>query len=83
MIRQRQADLLDAWLQECEESGIPDLQTFAEGLRRDYPAMKGALQFAYSNGPVEGQINKLKYIKRSMYGRGSFSLLRQRFLQAA
>ncbi len=45
--------------------------------------MKGALQFSYSNGPVEGQINKLKYIKRSMYGREKFALLHQRFLQAA
>jgi len=83
MIRERQVDQLDTWLQGCEQSGIPDLQTFAEGLRREYSAMKGALSFSYSNGPVEGQINKLKYIKRSMYGRGSFELLRQRFLQAA
>jgi transposase len=52
-------------------------------LRREYSALKAALQFSYSNGPVEGQIHKLKYIKRSMYGRGSFELLRQRFLQAA
>jgi transposase len=83
MIRERQADQLDTWLQACEKSGIPDLQTFAEGLKREYAAMKGALRFSYSNGPVEGQINKLKYIKRSMYGRGSFELLRQRVLQAA
>lgn len=83
MIRERQADQLDTWLQACEKSGVPDLQTFAEGLKREYSAMKGSLQFSYSNGPVEGQINKLKYIKRSMYGRGSFELLRQRFLQAA
>ncbi|HLZ60662.1 MAG TPA: transposase [Ktedonosporobacter sp.] len=83
MIRERQADRLDTWLQACEKSGIPDLQTFAERLKREYSAMKGAFQFSYSNGPVEGQINKLKYIKRSMYGRGSFELLRQRFLQAA
>lgn len=83
MIRERQVDLLDPWLQECEQSEIPDLQTFAGGLRREYSALKAALQFSYSNGPVEGQINKLKYIKRSMYGRGSFELLRQRFLQAA
>lgn len=83
MIRERQVDQLDTWLQDCEQSGIPDLQTFAEGLRREYSAMRGSLSFSYSNGPVEGQINKLKYIKRSMYGRGSFELLRQRFLQAA
>jgi Transposase len=83
MVREQQADLLDDWLQDCEKSEIPDLQTFAEGLKREYSAMKGALQFSYSNGPVEGQVNKLKYIKRSMYGREKFPLLHQRFLQAA
>ncbi|GHO90152.1 hypothetical protein KSF_002000 [Reticulibacter mediterranei] len=83
MLRKRQADQLDGCLQACEKSNIPDLQTFAEGLRREYSAMKGALTFSYSNGPVKGQINKLKYIKRSMYGRGSFELLRQKVLLAA
>ena len=83
MVSQRHADQLDPWLEECCRSGIPDLQTFAEGLKRDYVALKAALTFPYSNGPVEGQVNKLKYIKRSMYGRGSFELLRQRVLQAA
>jgi transposase len=83
MVRERQADLLDNWLQACEKSKVPDLQTFAEGLKREYSAMKGALQFSYRNGPVEGQVNKLKYVKRSMYGREKFALLRQRFLQAA
>lgn len=83
MVRERQADQLDGWLEECEKSGIPDLQTFSEGLRREYSALKGALTFSYSNGPVEGQINKLKYIKRSMYGRGSFEVLRQKVLLAA
>lgn len=83
MVRERQADQLDSWLEECERSGIPDLQTFSEGLRREYSALKGTLIFSYSNGPVEGQINKLKYIKRSMYGRSSFELLRQKVLQAA
>jgi transposase len=60
MVRERQANLLDDWLQDCEKCEVPDLQTFAEGLKREYSAMKGALQFSYSNGPVEGQINKLK-----------------------
>ncbi|WP_444544570.1 ISL3 family transposase [Reticulibacter mediterranei] len=83
MVREQQADLLDNWLQACEKSKVPDLQTFAEGLKREYSAMKGALQFSYSNGPVEGQVNKLKYVKRSMYGREKFALLHQRFLQAA
>jgi len=83
MVRERHAEQFDGWLEECLTSGIPDLRTFAECLKREYSAMKGALTFSYSNGPIEGQINKLKYIKRSMYGRGSFKLLRQRFLQAA
>ena len=83
MVRERHAEQFDVWLEECLTSDIPDLCTFAEGLKREYSAMKGALTFSYSNGPIEGQINKLKYIKRSMYGRGSFKLLRQRFLQAA
>lgn len=80
MVRERHADQLDAWLEQCLKSGIPDLHTFAEGLKRDYSALKAALTFPYSNGPVEGHVNRLKYIKRSMYGRGSFELLRQRVL---
>jgi len=64
-------------------SGLPDLQTFAQGLQQDYSASKAALTLPYSNGPVEGQINKLKFVKRSMYGRGSFELSRQRVLRAS
>jgi transposase len=83
MVKERHADQFDPWLEESLHSGIPDLQTFAQGLKREYSAIKAALTLPYSNGPVEGQVNKLKYIKRSMYGRGSFELLRQRVLQAA
>ena len=83
MVRKRQADQLDPWLEAALGSGIPDLRTFAEGLQREYSAMKAALTYPYSTGPVEGQINRLKFIKRSMYGRGSFELLRQRVLIAA
>lgn len=83
LVRERTAEPLDFWLEDCLHSGIPDMQTFAEGLKREYTALRAALTSPYSNGPVEGQVNKLKYIKRSMYGREKFSLLRQRFLQAA
>jgi transposase len=83
MVKERHADQFDLWLEDALRSGIPDLQTFAEGLKREYAALKAALTLPYSNGPVEGNVNKLKYIKRSMYGRGSFELLRQRVLQAA
>jgi transposase len=83
MVQHRQVDHLDPWLSACLHSGIPDVQTFAEGLQKEYAAVKAALTFSYSNGPVEGQITKLKYIKRSMFGRGGFELLRQRVLRAA
>ena len=83
MVRTRQPDQLDPWLEAALGSGIPDLRTFAEGLQREYSALKAALTYPYSTGPVEGQINRLKFIKRSMYGRSSFKLLRQRVLLAA
>ncbi|MFL5666375.1 MAG: transposase [Ktedonobacteraceae bacterium] len=83
MIQHRQADHFDPWLEVCLNSGIPEVQTFAEGLQKEYSAVKAALTLPYSNGPVEGLITKLKYIKRSLYGRGDFELLRQRFLNAA
>lgn len=82
MVKERHAHQFDSWLEDALCSGVPDLQTFAEGLKREYAAIKNALHLPYSNGPVEGNVNKLKYIKRSMYGRGSFELLRQRVLQA-
>jgi transposase len=66
-----------------ERCGLPDMETFTQGLQNDYQAVKSSLIFPYSNGPVEGQINRLKFVKRSMFGRGSFELLRSRFLDAA
>jgi transposase len=83
LMRERDAEALDPWIEKCLTCRIPDLVTFAQGLQRDYAAIKAALTLPYSNGPVEGQINKLKFVKRSMYGRGSFNLLRQRVLMAS
>lgn len=83
MVRKRQRDKLDAWIAACFASHIPDLETFAIGLQKDYAAIKAALTLPYSNGPVEGNVNRLKFIKRSMYGRGGFELLRQRVLSSA
>ncbi len=72
MVRRRQRDQLDAWITACLASHIPDLETFATGLQKDYAAITAALTLPYSNGPLEGQVNRLKLIKRSMYGRGDF-----------
>jgi len=68
------------WLVAVEQRGVPELRSFAEGLKKDYDAVLAGLTLEWSNGPTEGYVNKLKLIKRLMYGRASFGLLRQRFL---
>lgn len=80
MIRQRQPDALDPWLEAAQASAVAPLRNFAVHLRQDYAAVKAALTVAWSNGQTEGQVNRLKLIKRQMYGRAQFDLLRQRLL---
>ena len=82
IVRQRRADQLDTWLASAHQSGIPELRRFAEGIVRDYAAVKAALTLHWSNGPTEGFVNKLKLAKRQMYGRGKLDLLRQRLVHA-
>jgi transposase len=81
-LKEHHAQLLDTWLLNCQQSGISDLVTFAQGLEKEGSALHAAFTLPYSNGPVEGKITKLKYIKRSMYGRAGFPLLRQKVLKA-
>ncbi len=83
MVKERKAELLSTWLRDSQISGIIELVNFAQGLEKEGSALHAALTLPYSNGPVEGKINKLKSIKRSMYGRGGFPLLKQRVLKAA
>jgi transposase len=78
-----QAERFEGWLEEALTSGVKDFETFATGLKREHSGVEAALTLPYSNGQTEGQINKLKLIKRQMYGRGSFQMLRQRVLGAA
>jgi transposase len=80
LLRQRQAAGLAAWLQEADTSGIAELATFAQGVRRDLPAIRAAFASPWSQGQTEGQITRLKLLKRQMYGRANFDLLRQRVL---
>jgi transposase len=81
LIRQRRPDELDDWLARVMVSPVPDeLRTFAKGLRADHAAVKAALSLDWSQGQVEGQVNRVKLIKRQMYGRAKFDLLRQRVL---
>lgn len=78
-----QAEKLESWLEKALSSGVKDFETFAVGLKREQSGVEAALALPYSNGQTEGQINRLKLIKRQMYGRGSFEMLRQRVLGAA
>lgn len=78
LVRQRDVAALDPWLESAEQSAIPELVSFVQGIRRDYDAVEAALRFEWSQGQTEGKVNKLKFVKRSMYGRGKFDLLRQR-----
>jgi len=80
MVKDRKAGDLDAWLQSAEASGIPELNGFAIGIRRDHAAVTAGLDQPWSNGQVEGQVHRLKLLKRQMYGRSGFLLLRRRVL---
>jgi transposase len=74
---------VDAWPQWCKDAKSSLLATFAKYLCRDEAAVLASLQHPWSNGPVEGNIHRLKLIKRSMYGRAKFDLLRIRVIHAA
>src|SRR5436309_11470476 len=74
---------LGRWLEEAKASSIKELQSLATGIYRDFDAVRAALATKYSNGQTEGKVNKLKCIKRQMYGRAKFDLLRQRMLLCA
>jgi transposase len=80
MVREREAGALEPWLTEADGS---ELSSFAAGLRQDEAAVRTALELPWSNGQTEGQITKLKLIKRQMYGRAKHDLLRARVLHAA
>jgi transposase len=78
MVRRRSRLPLGEWLAKAEGSGCAELRSFAGGLRQDEAAVAAALTERWSNGPVEGAVNRLKLIKRSMYGRAGWELLRAR-----
>jgi hypothetical protein len=75
----RGADLED-WMSAVEASDLPALNGFVRGLRKDLPAVTAGLSLPYSNGPTEGVNTKVKLLKRQMYGRAGFALLRRRIL---
>ena len=82
MVRELEGEKLDGWLEEAGASGAEVMGKFATGLEKDLAAVRAGLAEPWSNGPVEGFVNKLKLVKRQGYGRASFDLLRARVLAA-
>jgi transposase len=83
LLRRRSSGTLNEWLAKGEVSSCPEIRRFAEGIRRDESAVLAAVTQRWSNGPVEGHINRLKTVKRQMYGRAGFVLLRAQVLNVA
>jgi transposase len=71
---------LDRWLDDATHSGVRSMQQFARTLSRDIKAVRNAIAEAWSSGQAEGQINRLKTLKRAMYGRAGIEVLRARML---
>lgn len=80
LVRQRLPENLDSWLEKAKRSTVKAFQSFAKGLSEDYDAVKAGITLEVSNGPVEGQNNRLKMIKRQMFGRAGLDLLAKRFI---
>ena len=83
MLRRREGERLEAWLAPAEASASDDLKRFAVKLRADRDAVQAGLTLRHSNAQTEGQVTKLKLVKRQGYGRAKVDLLRKRLLRAA
>jgi transposase len=82
LVRQRQPTQFDPWLKRATTSTIEALRRFATGLYEDYEAVKAGVTLPWSTSPVEGHINRLKMLKRQMFGRARLDLLSRRFIRA-
>ena len=81
LFQQRVRERLSRWLKRAAQKSVPlELRRFVAGITRDAAAIQAAITLPRSNRPVEGQLNRLKTLKRQKYGRGNFDLLKLRFL---
>lgn len=71
---------LNEWISEAIGSGLKEIGGFAQSMKPDFQAIQNAFNLPWSNGPVEGNVNKIKTLKRQMYGRAGFDLLKRRLL---
>lgn len=83
LVKERRVDDLRGWLVEAQRSEVAEFVSFANGVTADIGAVRAALEYEWSNGQTEGQVHRLKLIKRQMYGRGKLDLLRARVLRVA
>jgi hypothetical protein len=82
LVRTRGGDRLAAWVEQAEHGAITEIRSFANGPRKDWDAVKAGLTMVWSSGAVEGAVNRIKMLKRQMYGRANPDLLRRRVLLA-
>lgn len=82
MLKDRQAEALDSWLDRAKACHMTELTSFVNGIRRDYAAVHAAFSSEWSNGIVEGHGNRLKFLKRQMFGRAHLDLVRVKVLYA-
>ncbi len=80
MMMSLDGDRLDDWIATVEAEGLTAMASFAANMRRDIDAIRNGLTLPHSSGPVEGSINRLKMIKRQMFGRANLDLLRKRVI---
>ncbi|MGW2402899.1 ISL3 family transposase, partial [Kitasatospora sp. NPDC001664] len=80
LVNRRGQEELEQWTADAESSVLPELRKFATGLRKDWDAVLAGLTLRWNSGPVEGHVNRIKMIKRQMFGRAKLDLLRRRVL---
>jgi transposase len=80
MVRELKGEQLEEWLDKVQASHLQVFESFVTGVQQDKNAVLAGLTLPWSNGPVEGQVNRLKLIKRSMYGQADLGLLKRRVL---
>jgi transposase len=81
LVRERTGEQLDTWLAAVQASHLEAFESFVTGVQQDKDAVLAGLTLQWSNGPLEGNVNRLKLIKRSMYGRAEIDLLKLRVLR--
>jgi transposase len=82
LLKERDLVALAAWVHEAKESDIPTFMSLANSISTDWTAVEAAFRLPWSNGLVEGHVNRVKLIKRQGYGRAKFDLLRCQVLAA-